>query len=281
MNHRESAFTGAGDMELFTQRWRPEGEPKAILALVHGLGEHSGRYENVVEALVPAGYAIYSFDLRGHGRSPGQRGHIDHWEQFRGDVGAFLRYVEAEEPGKPLFLMGHSLGGLIVLEYVLHHPERLEGVIASAPGLSTEGFSPVVMLLSRILSRIWPTFSTSTGLDATAISCDPAVVEAYQTDPLVHDKATARLGTEAAAAIEWTLDHAADLEIPLLIIHGTDDRIVPHRASEAFFEQVPGPDKERHELAECYHEPHNDVRWERAVTILRDWLARHVPRNHA
>jgi alpha-beta hydrolase superfamily lysophospholipase len=175
--------------------------------------------------------------------------------------------------------MGHSLGGLIVLEHVLHHPEGLDGVIASAPGLSTEGVSPVAVLLSRILSRIWPTFSTSTGLDATAISRDPAVVDAYQDDPLVHDKATARFGTEAAAAIEWTLDHAADLEPPLLIIHGTGDRIIPHQASQAFFEHVPGPDKERHELKGYYHEVHNDVGWERAVTIVEDWIEHRVPQN--
>lgn len=279
MDHIESTFTSADGMELFAQRWRPEGEPKAIVALVHGLGEHSGRYENVVDALVPAGYAIYAFDHRGHGRSPGQRGHIDGWEQFRGDVGAFLRYLQSQEPGQPLFLMGHSLGGLIVLEYVLHHPEGLEGVIASAPALSTEGVSPVAVLLSRILSRIWPTFSTSTGLDARAISRDPDVVAAYENDPLVHDKATARFGTEAAAAIEWTRDHAVDLELPLLIIHGTADRIIPCQASQAFFEQVPGPDKERDELEGYYHEAHNDVGWERAVTILKDWLERHAPRD--
>lgn len=276
MNHTESTFTGADGMELFNQRWRPDGEPEAVVALVHGLGEHSSRYENVVETLVPAGHAVYAFDHRGHGRSPGQRGHIDRWAQFRGDVGAFLSDIQAEEPGKPLFLMGHSLGGLIVLEYVLHHPEGLEGVIASAPALSTEGVSPVAVLLSRILSRIWPTFSTNTGLDATAISCEPAVVDAYQNDPLVHDKATARFGTEAAAAIEWTMHHAADLELPLLIIHGTDDRIIPHQASQAFFEQVPGPDKERHELAGCYHEPHNDADWEQAVAIIEDWIERRV-----
>jgi alpha-beta hydrolase superfamily lysophospholipase len=264
-------------MELFTQRWRPGGDPKAVLAIVHGLGEHSDRYGNIIETLVPVGYAVHAFDLRGHGRSPGQRGHIDRWEQYREDLDAFLRHVQAEEPGQPLFLMGHSLGGLIVLEYALRHPQGLEGVIASGPGLSTEGISPVAMLLGRVFSRVWPTFSTSTGLDTTGLARDPAVVDAYRNDPLVHDRGTARCATEASAAIEWTLAHAADLELPLLVIHGSADWLVPPRASQAFFDQVRLADKERHTLEGYCHEVHNDVGWEQAVATLKDWLEHHIP----
>ena len=274
MEHSEGTFKGTGGMELFYQRWRPDEEPKATLAIVHGIGEHSGRYDNVVDILVPKRYAIYGFDHRGHGRSPGQRGHINAWAEFREDVRRFLEMVHNEEPDPPLFLMGHSLGGLIVLEYVLHHPEGLQGVVASAPGLSTEGLPAVLIALSKVLSRVWPSLSLATGLDAAGISRDPDVVETYKEDPLVHDKATPRLATEGPKAIRWTLDHAADLQIPLLIIHGTDDPIVPVEASRNFFDKVTVEDKEMREYEGFYHECHNDVGYEEPINDLADWLER-------
>lgn len=276
MYHNEGTFNGAGGLELYYQRWRFGGEPKAALVIVHGIGEHSGRYPNVINRLVPKGYVIHAFDHRGHGRSPGQRAYINRWTEFQEDVHAFLDLVRAEEPDRPLFLMGHSLGGLIVLEYVLYHHEGLRGLVASGPGLSQQGVSPFLITLSRILSRIWPRFSIETGLDATAISRDPAVVEAYVNDPLVHSKGTARLGAEMYEAIQWTKAHAADLQVPLLILHGGADRLVPPETSRAFFAQVALADKERHEYEGFYHEPHNDVGWEQPLGDLEDWLERHL-----
>jgi len=276
MNHSEGTFEGFGGLPLYYQRWRPEGEPKAVLAIVHGFGEHSGRYTHVVNHLVPQGYAIYGFDLRGHGRSPGQRSYINRWAEFREDVRAFLTFVQGQEPGRPLFLLGHSMGGLIVLEYVLHDPEGLQGVIASGPALAQVGVSPFLMALSRLLSRIWPRFTIETKLDATAISRDPAVVEAYVNDPLVHSVGTARLGAEMTAAMEWVNAHAAELRVPLLILHGGADRLVPPEASRAFFERVALEDKTRHEYEGYYHEPHNDVGWERPLADLEAWLEEHL-----
>ena len=275
MEHREGTFTGAGGLELVYQCWRPEA-PRGVLAIVHGIGEHSGRYPNVVSYLVERGYAVYGFDQRGHGRSPGQRGHVDAFADLREDVQAFLAMVSSAEPGRPLFLMGHSLGGLIVLNYVLYHPEGLQGVIASGPALAQTGVSPFLMSLARFLSRIWPRFSLDTNLDATAISRDQAVVAAYQHDPLVHSKATARLGAEMAAAMEWTQAHAADLHLPLLILHGGADRLVPPEASRVFFENVTFADKERHEYEGGFHEPHNDIHHQQVMADLERWLESHL-----
>ncbi|HIE38300.1 MAG TPA: alpha/beta hydrolase [Anaerolineales bacterium] len=276
MEHSEGTFQGAGGLELYYQRWRPEREPRAVLAIVHGFGEHSGRYTNVVNHLVGQGYAIYGFDHRGHGQSPGQRGYIHEWGEFREDVRAFLRMVGEGESGRPLFLMGHSLGGLIVLEYALRHPEGLRGVIASGPALGQVGISPILLSLSRILSRVWPRLSMDTGLDATAISRDPAVVRAYQEDPLVHSKGTPRLGTEMTKAIEWVQAHAADLRLPLLILQGEADRLVPPEAGRAFFEKVTFPDKEWRGYEGGYHEPHNDITRDQALSDLTGWLERHL-----
>ncbi len=277
MNHGEGTFKGAGGLELFEQHWRPDGEPRAVVALVHGIGEHSGRYMNAVNRLVPRGYAVYGFDHRGHGRSPGQRGYIRHWGEYREDVRLFLDWVRQREPNRPLFLMGHSMGGLIVLDYGLHHPQGLVGVIASAPALGQTGVSPFLITLSKVMSAIYPAFSLDTGLDATAISRDEGVVKAYTGDPLVHSKATARLGAEMVATMKWTNEHAGEWRLPLLIVHGGADQIVPPAASQAFFERVPVADKERYEVEGGYHEPHNDLGWEQAVGVVERWLERHLP----
>ncbi len=272
MEHRESTFKGEGDLELYYQRWRPDEAPKAVLAVVHGFGEHSGRYGNVVDWLVPKGYAVYAFDQRGHGRSPGQRGYVESFADVRADVRAFLDRVRREAPDLSVFLVGHSQGGLTVLNYALHDPSGLAGVVASGPVLTQPDVSPVLLLLSRLLSRVWPTFSLEVGLEAAALSRDPAVVRAYQDDPLVHGKGTPRLGTEIMAAADWTQAHASDWSLPLLLVHGGADRLSPPEASRRFFENVTFPDKKRIEYEGYYHEVFNDVGKEQVLAGVEAWL---------
>jgi alpha-beta hydrolase superfamily lysophospholipase len=277
MIHNEGRFSGYGGLELYYQCWRPEAKPKAVLTITHGHGEHSGRYGNVVDWFVPRGYAVHAFDLRGHGHSAGPRGHIDRWDVLREDLGAFLALVREQERGQPVFLMGHSLGGLIALEYVLHHPEGLAGVVASGPVLSEPGISPFLITLSKVLSRIVPRLALKSGLDTTALSRDPAVVAAYVNDPLVHSFGTARLGAELAKAVEWTQAHAADLALPCLIVHGAEDRICPPEGSRIFYENVAFADKERQVYAGYYHEVYNDVGKEQVLAAVQAWIERHLP----
>lgn len=279
MQHREGTFQGFGGVELFCQRWRPEGEPRAALAIVHGFAEHSGRYANVVGHLVPRGFAVYGYDLRGFGRSPGRRGHVGSWSEHREDAAAFLRKVGGDEPGRPLFLMGHSMGGLIALDYVLRRPEGLAGAIASGPGLEPVGVAkPYLVALARLLSRIWPRFSLDVGLDASAVSRDPEVVRAFLDDPLRNPRGTVRWGTEVLAAIAWIKAHAGEMKVPLLMVHGGDDRLVSPEGSRRFFAKVTHPDKELHVYDGVYHEPHNDLGHEKVLADLGDWLERHLRR---
>jgi alpha-beta hydrolase superfamily lysophospholipase len=277
MEHLEAKFEGVDGLELYYQCWRPEGEPKAVLAVVHGFGEHSGRYGNVVDWFVPKGYAVYALDLRGHGRSPGPRGYINAWSEFRGDVKKLLELVHEREPDRPVFLLGHSMGGLIVLEYVLHHPEGLVGVISSGPVLAQAGVSPFLVLMSRVLSGIAPRLTLDTGLDATAISRDQAVVDAYVNDPLVHSKGTPRLGTEMTKAYEWTQAHAAEMSIPLLIVHGSVDRLAPPEGSRAFYDKVKFDDKERQVYEGYYHEVFNDIGKEKVLATVETWVEQRLP----
>ncbi len=277
MDHAEGTFEGDGGLELYCQSWRPKDETRAVLAIVHGLGEHSGRYMNVVRHLVPRGYAVHGFDHRGFGRSPGPHGHIDSWAQFRGDVRAFVRSVEDAVPGRPLFLMGHSMGGLIVLDYVLHHADGLRGTVVSGAGLEPGGVAKAhLVLLARLLSRLWPRFTLDLGLDAAGVSRDPEVVRAFEEDPLRHDRGSVRFGTETLDAIEWIKARPTEIALPLLMIHGGADRLVSPEGTRAFFERVTFADKELHVYEGFYHEPHNDVGHERLLGDLESWLERHL-----
>lgn len=276
MDRVEGTFSGFNDLELYYQCWQPEGEPKAVLVVVHGLGEHSGRYGNIVDWFVPKGYAVYAFDLRGFGRSPGSRGYINEWAEFREDVKAFLEFVRERESGQTVFLLGHSMGGLTVLEYVLHHSEGLAGVIASGPALGVD-IPPLLMVLSKVLSGILPRLAFNTGLDATAISRDPAIVEAYVNDPLVHSLSTPRFGIEFPRVIEWTQAHAAEMRIPCLIVHGGADRLVPPEGSRIFYEKMTITDKERQVYDGYYHEVFNDIGKEKVLAAVQAWVEGHLP----
>lgn len=276
MQHSDSTFKGAGDLELYSQNWRPEQNVRAVLGIVHGFGEHGGRYMNIVNHLVPMGISVHSFDHRGHGRSGGKRGHILRWTEFRRDVHNFLAVIRKQEEDTPLYLMGHSMGGLIVLDYLLHHQEKVKAVIASSPLLAQPEISPVLILLSRFLSNIWPGFSIETKLDVNTISRDPQVVEAYLQDPLVHSTASARFGTELSAAIEQTHRLAPDFRLPLMIVHGESDHLVPLQGSQEFFDNLTISDKEIRIYKGGFHETHNDIDKQTFLTDIEQWIGKHL-----
>ncbi len=272
MQHQESTFKGSEGLALYYQAWLPDTPAIGVLVIVHGHGEHSGRYPHVVDHLVPQGFAVYALDHRGHGRSPGQRGYVNSMADFRGDVAALVQLAAAAQPNLPLFVMGHSLGGLIILDYVLHQPEGLRGVIVSAPAVGSVGVSPILLQVSRVLSRVWPTFSLETGLDVKGISRDPQEVQAYQNDPLVHGKGTARLATEVMDTAVYCQENAHTLQLPLLMIHGAADIITSPADSRRFFDNVSGSDKTYIAYDGGFHESHNDIHYQQVVADISAWL---------
>ena len=276
MIHHEDLFKTGDHLSLFFQNWLPDQPPKAVLVIAHGIGEHSGRYLTLVNYFVPRGYAIYALDHRGHGRSPEKRGHIRHWENYREDLNNFIQFVRDVQTGIPIFLLGHSLGGLMVLDYVRHYPQGLRGVIASSPALAEPGISPVLIMISKIMSHIWPGLTVKTSLDVSAISHDPDVIKAYQEDPLVHEMGSVRLGTEFDRCRKLTLAHAADICCPLLLYHGKADRIMPYQGSEKFFNSVTFADKELHLIEEGFHELHHDTNKEQLFHIIEIWIDKHL-----
>ena len=203
LEHRNGTFAGAGGLQLYYQAWLPPaGLPKkAVLINLHGLGDHSGLYPTLANHFPARGIALYAYDMRGNGRSPGQRAYLRGWHEYRGDLHAFLDRVRKWEGDLPLFILGNSLGGLVVLDYALHYPAGLRGVIAAAPPLGELGVPPFLMALGRIMSRIWPRFSLEVGMDLSGLARDPAVADTMLSDPLFHRRGTARLSTEVTAAI--------------------------------------------------------------------------------
>jgi alpha-beta hydrolase superfamily lysophospholipase len=277
MEHKEGTFQGADGLQLYYQSWRGEKETRAVLAIIHGFGEHSGRYTNVVNHLISHGYVIYGFDLRGHGRSPGQRGHINSWDEYRGDVKNFLHQISKQEPNEPVFMLGHSMGALIALDYLLRQPAGLSGAIISGAPLEPVGVAkPFLVLLARTLSRIWPSFSLPLGLDTKALSRNKDVVKAYEEDPLVHGKTTVRWGTEILKTIEWVKARAAEVNIPILLIHGGFDPLNSPHGTRIFFDKVTFPDKDMKIYPGSYHEAHNDLDYELVMNDMAQWLGRHV-----
>lgn len=269
----EGSYPGAGGVRLFRRHWQPTVPARAVVANVHGLGDHSGLYPALVDHLVARGFAVHAPDLRGNGRSPGQRAYIERWAELREDLHRFLQVVRAEEPGRPLFLLGNSLGGLIVLEYALHHAEGLRGVIAASPPLGRLGVPAPLLLLGRVLSRVWPRFSIRTGMDLTGLARDPAVAATVLSDPLFHRYGTARLSTEVVAAIQRVQAGAPRFPLPLLLLHGGGDRMVPPDGTRRFAAAVGHSDRRYVEYPGAYHVLFADTGREQALADLERWIA--------
>ncbi|MEA1976570.1 MAG: alpha/beta hydrolase [Chloroflexota bacterium] len=277
MRYSDFHFEGMNGISLYSQYWLPEALPRAIIALVHGLGEHSGRYMNIVDPVVSNQYGVYGYDLRGHGNSPGQRGHIDSWMEYRTDLLNFIKMIKVQQSDSPIFLLGHSMGALIALDFILSENEKLAGAIISGASIDPSGVAkPHLVAIVRILSRIYPRFAIDLGLDIDAISRIPSVVTAYKEDPLVHGKVSARWGTESLSTLKSVKMQGENINIPILMIHGEADRLGSVEGAKKFFDQIRSDDKEFISYPGGYHELHHDLDAEKMLSDLLDWINRHV-----
>ena len=265
----EDWFEGRGGIRLFCRHTVPAVEPRAAVICLHGLGDHSGLYPMVTETLVPRGLAVAAPALRGNGRSPGQRGYIDTWPDLRDDLDHLVSRERRD--GRPLFLLGNSLGGLVVLEYALHHPGGLAGVIAVAPPLGPLAVPAPLLMLGRVLSRVWPRFSLETGMDLSGLARDPAIAQRVLADPLFHRRGTARLSTEVSAAMARVQAGAARFPVPVLILHGGADRMVPPDGSGRFAAAA-GPRARLIEYPEGDHALLADQGGDQVLADLTSWL---------
>ena len=275
----EAKWEVADGTTFHVQGWEPDNNPKALVALIHGLGEHTGRYVHVAQAFTDAGYALVGFDLRGHGKSGGARGHTPSLDVYIQDIRSFFKYLVTRYPELPHFLYGHSLGGLLSLSYAIQYSKGLNGVIASGAALRSalqEQKGKVVM--AKLLGVLAPSMTIASGLESSAISHDPDVIDAYIKDPLVHDKVSMGFGKAALNAIDLCFAGAEGFVPPLLIMHGKADRINYPSGSEDFasLARETNRDVTLKLWDGMYHELHNELGKAEVIQFMIEWLDKHL-----
>lgn len=279
MKHQTGFFSDVRGTNIYYQAWLPEGEPRAVLLIVHGLAEHSGRYMNVVNTFVPKGYAVYGLDHSGHGKSGGKRVYVERFEDFSETLKIYFDMVCNWQPEKPIFLVGHSMGGLISSIYLLKYQAGLAGAALSSPAVKvSDSVSPVTIYVGKLFSTLLPGVGL-TQLEAEGVSRDPAVVQAYINDPLViyPGKMTARLMAELIRAMQRVTAEAGKIALPILIMQGGADRLVDPAGAQMLYDTVSSTDKTIKVYEGLYHEVFNEPEHQRVLDDVATWLeARHA-----
>jgi alpha-beta hydrolase superfamily lysophospholipase len=279
VEHTSAQFAAGDGLLLTRQAWRPEGAPAAVLAVVHGYGEHGGRYRGLAENMGARGYALHVYDLRGHGRSAGRRGHLGRFTDYLDDTAVFLDAVREEQPGRPLYLLGHSLGGLIAAAYLEDRPaDALAGLILSSPFLRLGmPVPPLKLSAARLLSLVAPAVNVGNTVVAAALSHDQEVVRAYGADPLNHHVATARWAAEVVAAQSAALSAAGRIRLPLLLLYADADAVADPDASRELLAGAGSADKTAHCYEGFYHEIFNETGRDTVFADLAAWLEARTP----
>jgi acylglycerol lipase len=277
MQHTEGTFRAFDGETIFHQAWLPDRDPRAVVLLVHGLGEHSGRYGHVARALVDAGWAVHALDHRGHGRSSGKRAFVRSYDEFLRDLHQFRRMVGRDHSGVPLVVLGHSMGGNIAMGYTLGNQDSIAALVLSGPALKVgDDISRGRLELFKLLSKVAPG-ARPQGLSADAISRDPAVVEAYRNDPLVFTgKISAGLGAALIGAMQSFPDRYGQLRLPILVLHGTDDQLADIAGSRELEAKATDADLTARYYEGLYHEVFNEPEQDRVLADLTAWLDAHV-----
>jgi acylglycerol lipase len=262
-------------LKLFVQRWLPEGEVRAAVALVHGVNEHGGRYARLASTLNAHGIAVHAIDLHGFGRSEGERGLVLKFDEFLDDVEHLLQRTAAEHPSKPLFLLGHSMGGEIATWLVIARQPKIDGLILSAPALLVGGrVFPVLRHLAKFFSIFLPRLRFRR-MGTRFMSRDPQVIADFKNDPLVyHGKFAVRTGAEILRVVKHIRRRMEEVSVPLLIMHGTHDIVTDPNGSRHLYARAASTDKTLHLYPGLFHEIFNEPEREQVMGDLIDWIGK-------
>jgi alpha-beta hydrolase superfamily lysophospholipase len=277
VKHQEGFFKGFRDANIYYQCWLPESQPKAVLLTVHGLAEHSGRYLNLVNHFVPLGYAVYGIDHLGHGKSDGTRVYVKRFDDYTNTLKVYFDMICRWQPDKPIFLVGHSMGGLISAVYLLDHQAELAGAVLSGALVKVpSNITPTTLLLGKMLSALIPKLGLLR-LDANGVSRDPVVVKAYVSDPLVHTgKITARLSAEMLKAMQVVSSQASEITLPIMIVQGSADKLVDPAGAQMLYNTVGSADKEIRIYDGLCHEVFNEPEHDKVLQDIEIWLEGHL-----
>jgi len=276
---------GSTTRDIHQKIWRPESKPRGVLGIIHGIGEHSGRHDSSARFFAERGFLVSSFDIRGHGKSPGRRGHVESWEDLRSDIGTFLTSLRDREGKHPTFLYGHSLGALAALDFILKEKKedatrpdpqspRLLGLITSSAPLAPANIPWIKTTIAYMLGRtpILRRLHITNGIDPSTISRDPAEVQRYVDDDSNHNQVTPAMGSEFERIRIEVLGNAAALRIPILMFHGSGDQLTPVEGTKRFYENLPTDlDRDCVIIEEARHEIHHYLEAARDLMLTR-WL---------
>ncbi|WP_256208857.1 alpha/beta hydrolase [Paenibacillus sp. CF384] len=258
--------------------WMPEDRQlvRAVICLIHGMGEHIGRYEHVAEMFTAAGYAVYGFDQVGHGKNEGKRGHTPTYDALLDGVDSMLIAAKESFPDTPVFLYGHSMGGNVTLNYSLRRKPEVNGVIVTGPWLML-AFNPppVQVMIARVVNRLFPSYSNNRPMNGDHLTSDPIMIKRYQEDPLGHGSITARFFLSVQTAGVWALKHAAEWRLPLLLMHGGSDKVTSIKASRQFADSAGAPCTFI-EWPSLKHELHNELDRDDVFDTVKEWLAKQL-----
>ena len=273
MNEATTALKTADGLDLYVRRWLAEDVPhRWTFVIVHGLGEHGGRYQHLGEWFAPQGATVYAMDLRGHGRSGGQRGHAPSLSALLDDIDAVVVRARTESGG-PVVLIGHSFGGLLAVAFALKYPDHIDRAVFSAPAFIARVKVPAwKRTLAGVLPKVAPKASFANEIDANVLSHDPATAPAYRSDPLVHNQITAGLYGDTIARGEEFIARAPELRVPFLLMHGRDDQIVDPVGSQRFFARATVPERAFCLYPGLYHEIFNELEHEKVFQDIESWL---------
>ncbi len=274
MNEREWGWQARGGLRVFAREWTPDDarRVRAVVALIHGMGEHSGRYRHVAEALAEDGIVTLTFDQLGHGRTQGKRGHAGSYDDLLTGIDQLLEEAGKRYPGVPTFLYGHSMGGNLTLNYLLRRIPDVTGAIVTGPWLKL-AFEPaaVKVVAARLMERIYPKYTDDHPLEPTHLTSDPEMLAALRNDDLGHSHITAKFFLGVHRAGRFALDHAAELAVPLLLMHGGDDKVTSAAASRAFAERA-GELCTFREWPGFRHELHNERQRAQVLQTILTWM---------
>jgi alpha-beta hydrolase superfamily lysophospholipase len=276
MQHGEASFKGQLDFNLYYQAWLPQNDPSAVVIIAHGIAEHSSRYSHFASFLASKNLAVYGFDYRGHGKSPGQKGQVEHFAYFEQDLKRFVDLILERHPKEKVFLFGHSMGAIVSLAYVAEYPNRLSGLVVSGTALRIKPRLPVFVRAALLpLAAVFPKAPFSK-LDSSTLSRDNKVVDSYNHDPLVF---RGKLTTRIAVELVWEMHRVEGLlpqvELPIFIVHGGLDQLSFPEGGQLVYDKVNSKDKELNIYPGLFHEILNEPENQMVMEDIFGWIKRH------
>lgn len=278
MSHQTGSLRTADKLTLHSESWLPEGDPRAAIVVVHGYGEHLGRYRHVADYFVKQGYAVYALDHRGHGQSEGLRAYVHSFDQFVEDLHVYVEQVQSAQPEHKLFILGHSMGALISLLYCIRYPDGIAGLIISGAPVNADANVPGYLItLAEILNHFVPKLPYLKGDDYSVLSRDPEVGRAFEADPLTWTRPLRiRLGVELNRAAGRARAGVSTLTMPLLIMHGAADAYVSPSGSQLAYERAGSSDKTLKLYPNLRHEIMNEPEKYEVLADIAAWLEAHL-----